>query len=263
MKKKNTSDWNTGLDFGFSNNFDIKGDIELISSRYIDTVSKSNFIPARYLTVEKANDFAKQIDIFAGDYRYYCILSGEFVLGDFIAGLIVENDLEIDEMHISTLSLSRYNIDNLVYLLEEKYVNKLYLHVSRMFAGNEMHIRDKNPEPLIPYIRKTLDNFGDRFQIAVSDSHMKVIMWTEKKDEYGHIEKVTIHGSANLRASQNIEQICIENAAELYDFNKVVLDSIFSTFFTIRHEVKNEIQDAIGYKKLYPLIKKAVENRIS
>lgn len=85
-----------------------------------------------------------------------------------------------------------------------------------------------------------LDN-GEKFQLAAAGTHCKLTM----------IEthcglKITMHGSANLRSSSNIEHICIEEGEALYDFNYDVQEKIIDKYKTIRKSVRyNDIWQAV------------------
>jgi len=50
--------------------------------------------------------------------------------------------------------------------------------------------------------------------------------------------KYVIHGSANLRSSDNIEQFMIEENSELYDFNYIFHKKIIDNFATVKKSLR-------------------------
>ena len=124
--------------------------------------------------------------------------------------------------------MSQNNADSLNNLLEGGYVDELNLIVSDYFFSHER-------QGLIPYIYEVLDK-EDKFQLAVAGTHCKLTM----------IEthcglKITMHGSANLRSSGNIEHICIEENNALFDFNHEIQSAIIDKYKTIKKSVRHEI----------------------
>jgi len=67
-----------------------------------------------------------------------------------------------------------------------------------------------------------------RFQLAVAGSHCKI---TLVRTIGGH--HLTIHGSANLRSSSNVEQFMLNEGEALYRFNRAFLDRIIDAHKTI------------------------------
>lgn len=174
---------------------------------------------------EFAEDLARQIKPEKG-MRVFVCLSGRFIAGDFLEAWIVEHGIKVKEMTISTLSMSESNIDSLATLMQAGAVQNLNLIVSNYFFSHERR-------NLIPYIYQELDK-EDRFQLAVCGTHCKIIAF---ETEAG--AKVVIHGSANLRSSGNMEQICIEENPELYDFNQAIFQPIIEKYYTVKKSVRH------------------------
>lgn len=158
-------------------------------------------------------------------FRAFVIVDGKFIFGDFIEALIVKNNWRCRELTISTLSMSQENVDSLANLITGGYLQALNLIVSHYFFANER-------QDLIPYLYKTLDQ-GDVLQVAVASVHTKIAMI---RTECGR--KITIHGSANLRSSSNIEQIVIEHSPDLFDFCAEVHHGIIERHKTINKAVR-------------------------
>jgi len=194
-------------------------------SRYIKP-PKCKEIPDRLLKYEFAIDLARDIKPETG-MRVFVVLDGKFIAGDFIEALFVTHNLHAKRLVISTLSLSENNVDSLANLLNGEYIDALDLVVSDYFFSHERR-------NLIPYLYQELDK-NNKFQLAAASTHCKLCL-IELHDG----KKIVIHGSANLRSSSNIEHICIEESAELYDFNLEIQSAILEKYQTIRKSVRYE-----------------------
>lgn len=158
----------------------------------------------KYANAEK---LAKDIKDVPLNFRAFCLLDGKFIFGDFIEALIVQNNWEVEDLTISTLSMSQENVDSLQNLITGEFVKQLNLIVSHYYFANERHSAG-----MMPYIYDQLD-INDVLQVAVASVHTKIAMIRTACGK-----KITIHGSANLRTSSNIEQIVIEHTPNLYDW---------------------------------------------
>lgn len=195
------------------------------SIRYVKPPKAVN-IPDFLLKYSHAKQLVDDIDI-QKESRFFVIINGTFIFGDFIEALIVENNYHVKKMTISTLSLSENNVDSLANLLNGGFVDELNLIVSDYFYSHERN-------SLIPYIYKELDK-KDKFQFAAAGTHCK----TCNIETYDGL-KIIIHGSANLRSSGNIEQICIEENEMIYDFNDQYQDRILEKYKTIKKSIRSE-----------------------
>jgi len=196
-----------------------------IDCRYIKPPAPKN-IPEKRMKYELAIDLAKNI-LPEKDCRYYAILSGKFIAGDFIEAFITEHNLHVKKLTISTLSMSENNVDSLNNLFVGGYVDSLDLIISDYFFSHERH-------NLIPYIYKVLD-IENKFQLAVAGTHCKLCLIETHDGLF-----FTIHGSANLRSSASIEHFMIEEGYDMYSFNLEVQEKIIETYKTINKAVRNE-----------------------
>ena len=194
-------------------------------SRYVKP-PKCKDVPERLLKYRNAEQLAKDLKPEKG-MRVFVILDGSFIAGDFIEAFCVEHNLHVKQMTISTLSLSQNNVDSLKNLLGGGYVDELNLIVSDYFFSHERH-------GLIPYMYELLDK-ENKFQLAVAGTHCKLILFETHAGS-----KVTIHGSANLRSSGNLEHICIEENETLFDFNQEIQSSIIEKYKTINKAIRHE-----------------------
>lgn len=152
------------------------------------------------------------------------LVDGSFIAGDFIEAFIKKNNLHAKRVSISTLSLNQENVDSLGNLLFDGWADELDLIVSDGFWSN--YRRD-----IIPYIYAELDK-DSRFQLAVARVHTKV---TLIETHCGL--KITMRGSANLRSSQSIEHLEIQEGEAVFDFFANFHDQIIETYKTINKDV--------------------------
>jgi len=220
---------NQNTDFSFDFNFDMDSfantEIDITTefeTRYIKP-PKTKDIKDEFLMYDNAVKLAKEIKQLK-NFRYYCIVNGSFIFGDFIEAFIVENNLKCKELTIQTLSLSLDNIYSLKNLIVGGFVDKLNLIVSDYWFSHERN-------DLVESAYKHLD-IDNKFQLAVAGTHLKTCIF---ETEQGH--KVVIYGSANLRSSNNIEQFTIEENEELYDFNKEMNEKILDKYKTIEKSI--------------------------
>jgi len=216
------------LDFNFEFNiddFDLDNIINISENelRYIKPPLTN--IKSKYIKYKYAEDLAKVTNLQANE-RMYVVVDGTFIFGDYLEALAVTKNIYIDELTISTLSLSQNNIDSLANLINGDYLGKLNLIVSDYYFSHER-------QKLIPYMYEVLD-IDNKFQLAVCNTHCKIAM-IKTGNHY-----ITIHGSANLRSSGNIEQIMIENNKELYDFNYEIHNNILNTYKTINKSIRSK-----------------------
>lgn len=195
------------------------------SSRYIKP-KKSIEVPTKALKYKNALELAKDIN-FNDFNRYYCIIDGTFIFGDFIEAFIVNYNIKVKKMTISTLSLSLENIESLRNLIYGNYVEELNLIVSDYWFQNERN-------NLVRHIYDRLD-YEDRFQLASASVHTKICIF-----ETSNNRKFVFHGSANLRSSSNVEQLMLEECEILYNFNDEIHDSIIRTYKTINKSVRRK-----------------------
>lgn len=228
---------NLDLDFGegFNQHRDIfeilNEDYDLLEPRF----HKAKIQKHRkgFATARNARTLAEQIQFKAGD-RIHCFVTGDFIFGDFIEAFMDLYDVTAKSLTISTLSLSEDNIEMLGSLLYSDRVQELNLIISYYFYANER----SNMMPLI-YTTLGQDN---RFQLAVARTHAKVVLMETERGN-----KLVIHGSANLRSSDSIEQFTIEDDPDLYDFHDEAYKKIIETHKTI--------DKAVGGKHLREILK--------
>lgn len=190
------------------------------SSRYI-APKQSPTIPYECLMYSHAQDLVKKILLSKKD-SYFVIVGGSFVFGDFIEAFITEKNLKVYDLTISTLSLGKHNVDSLANLLHGNFVDKLNIIVSHFFYAHE-----KNKT--VPYMLKELD-FNKQLDLGVTRCHTKMVLMDTNKG------KIVMHGSANLRSSDNFEQLQIDLNENLYNFAKQFHDEQFKNYSIIKKD---------------------------
>lgn len=219
----NELDFNFNIDLGdFS---DIEIDIDF-GNENNQRYCKPAMTKAKNVKYKNASQLSKDI-IIKQNERYFCIIDGSFIFGDFIEAFLIDRNIKAKEITISTLSISQENIDSFANLLNNGYIEKLNLIVSDFFYSHERN-------NLVKYMYDVLDK-EDKFQLAVCRSHTKICLI---ETELNAGRKYVIHGSANLRSSDNIEQFMIEENSELYDFNKDYHMKIIDNFATVKKSLR-------------------------
>lgn len=172
-----------------------------------------------------ALDLATKIDL-SGATRTYAWVSGAFIFGDILEALWRRRNVDIKSVSIVTLSISEENIDSWAGLLAQGNIEKFNLVCSAYFYSHYKF-------DMVPYLYQQLGN-DPRVQIAFGAYHMKIMTI-----ETHHGNTLTIHGSANMRSSMNIEQMMFEpNNRELHDFNAAMIADICDNFGTINHNAE-------------------------
>lgn len=213
------------LEKSFKNkkDFDLKG--RLKNSRYLKP-KKDKSISYKRLKYKNAVKLAADLDFKTLD-RAFVIVDGSFIFGDFIEAFILNHNIKVKTMTLSTLSMNQDNVDSLKNLITNGYLENINLIVSDYFYSHE--IRN-----LIPYIYDNLD-IDDRFQLAVCRTHTKIYQFITEGGKH-----IVIHGSVNLRSSDNLEQFVIEDCKELYDFNDIIFKNMLQRYKTINKSIKSK-----------------------
>ena len=142
--------------------------------------------------------------------RTHCVLRGDFVLCDMIPQVIAASGGECDHLRIATLGMSVANADTLACLVERGAVRKLTVVVSHYFQQV-----DKTTT-----FRTVSERLAGKARLAVTRSHAKVILIPTLRDAY------VFEGSANLRSSDNLEQMLVVNDRETHDFHAAWIDQL-------------------------------------
>lgn len=128
----------------------------------------------------------------------HCVLRGDFVLCDVIPAIIAARG-RCEHLHIATLGLSVANADLLATQHERGLIGAITLVCSHYFAQVDRTTT----------FRDVRARLADCAELIVTRSHAKVICLPTASGDHFVLE-----GSANLRSSDNTEQMVIFNDAE-------------------------------------------------
>lgn len=142
--------------------------------------------------------------------RLHALLSGDFIFCDLLTRLIDREGPPISAT-ISTLSLSGKNCEALALVLKKKPF-PLHLIVSDFF-------RTMNPL-IFGTIQNLLDEPFETVRLSNGRTHAKVAIF-----DYGE-RCFVIEGSANLRSSNNLEQVFVVDDREVYEFHKAWMEEL-------------------------------------
>lgn len=205
------------------------GDQDDIFFELPDSVCISKATKTECVTAVHARELAQKINLREIGARYDVFTAGNFIFGDFIAELLVQNRIKAKRMVISTLSLSESNINCLENLAANGWVSEIGLILSGYFFAHENHVGG-----LIDVLRQKL--FGRKWgaKLAVAAIHTKTVQILTISGR-----KLVMHGSANLRSSESVEQTTIENNPGLFDFYDGCLTKLFDKFAAIPKRISN------------------------
>lgn len=147
--------------------------------------------------------------------RLHALLRGDFVLFELIPTIIAARG-RVDHLRIATLGMTAANAVGLANLLAAGLVHRLTLVVSHYF-------QQVDKTTLYAEVCAALAPHG--VAPIVSRNHAKVILlpFIDSPD------RLTIEGSANLRSSDNVEQIVVFNSAATHDFHAEWIDALAAT----------------------------------
>lgn len=210
-RKKKAMDFSS-LDLNLDALGDWGGDEEKAEKEFI-RAAKLNLSPVTWDNAEAAAD---AVDY---DKDYFALLSGRFIFGDFIEALVYKKELLPHRVYITTLGMSRENIDSIVNIVGYLGCEHLNLIVSNYFVAME---RAK----LVPYMISQFT--GQHINVAVLASHCKICLIESDKGN------LIIMGSANLSSSNNVEQIMMFHDDKLFRKIKTLLNGIMKKFCILR-----------------------------
>lgn len=144
------------------------------------------------------------------DERLHCVLRGDFVLCELIP-LIIAHRGACPHLRVATLGLSAANAEQLANLFTAGLIGELTIVASHYF---------QQVDKTTTY-RQICAILAGKARLVITRSHAKVILLpTAGGDHY------IIEGSANLRSSDNLEQMLILNDQETHDFHAEWMDDL-------------------------------------
>jgi DNA-binding TFAR19-related protein (PDSD5 family) len=148
---------------------------------------------------ENAAELVRQIaDLEEGD-RLHAVLPGNFVFAEILTQLAER--MKPQTVTIATLSLSKANVDALAAALDAKHIGQLEFLISDYFGATN--------KAIMAHMEQAAQN--RRWRIGTKRTHAKIATL-----DTNHL---VIETSANLRSSQNVEQLSVFRDRELHDFH--------------------------------------------
>ncbi|MBR3385859.1 MAG: hypothetical protein IKG69_11770 [Atopobiaceae bacterium] len=195
---------------------------------------------------EHAQDFADALTI-DNETETFAYVAGGFVFGDFLDALVESDRISVRRLGMQMLSLNDENIDSLRNVVEMCGTERLDLCLSGYWYSTEMH-----KGGVVGYLFDQLDLEGLELHVAIAELHCKVLTietWAGNR--------LTMHGSANLRSSNSIEQIHISPDPALYEFCAGVTDRIVGAYDVVMQERRrnNKRSRRLGGKRLWQAIR--------
>lgn len=144
----------------------------------------------------------------------HCILRGDFVLADLLPYLL--EGYHCPHLRIATLGMSEENAKLLARLHERGQVGRLTVVLSHYFE-------QVNKATVYFECRRILEGIAD---FVVMRSHAKMIVLQRQGATLPTDDWLVIEGSANLRSSDNLEQMTIFNDRDVHDFHAEWIDHV-------------------------------------
>jgi hypothetical protein len=232
----------TGAYFGDIGGFDA-GTFDLdftTDEQQTEMFVKPHLKKAQTVDYSNAIDMCRELRLCDG-FRMFAFVAGNFVFGDLLEAMTKTRRWTIEKMTIQTLSLNRYNIDSIANIVRMSGMSELRLVISYYWYANYLHAK-KGEQALVPYLFETLEPLTN-LSVAIMRTHSKVVSVLTKKGG-----KVVIHGSANLRSSDNVEQVCIECDPDLYDFVETFADEAIAEYDVVKANGRKTLGSDLSWR---------------
>lgn len=148
------------------------------------------------------------------DDRLHCMLRGDFILCDLIP-LIIANRGACSHLRVATLGLSAANAEQLANLHAGGLIGRITLVASHYFQQVDKTTTFKQVQSIL----------AGRAELVICRSHAKVILIPTTGGDF-----YTVEGSANLRSSDNLEQMLILNDQATHDFHAGWIDALATEY---------------------------------
>ena len=196
---------------------------------------------------EHARDLAEGLAI-DNETETFAFVSGNFVFGDLIEALVDARRLTVRTLGIQTLSMSDENIDSIRNVLEMQPVERLDLVLSDYWYSHECH-----KGGLVGYLFDELDLEGLELRVAFAGVHCKLVTIETLRGN-----TLTMHGSANLRSSGNVEQLHISPDRGLFEFCEGMTHRILDAYDVVNQDNRKR-KRSVRRARLWQAVAKAAE----
>lgn len=235
-----------GIDLSAFNPADFKGEPEEDDPMEDAIWTRPVVRHPKEVCYEHAQDFAQALTI-DNETETFAYVAGGFVFGDFLEALVEDRRLTVRRLGMQMLSLNDENIDSLRNVVEMCGTERLDLCLSGYWYSTELH-----KGGVVGYLFDQLDLEGLELHVAIAELHCKVVTietWAGNR--------LTMHGSANLRSSNSIEQLHISPDPALWEFCQGVTDRIVGAYDVLMQERRRNHQRSrrFGGKRLWQAIR--------
>lgn len=194
---------------------------------------------------EHAQELARDL-VIDPEHETFAFVSGNFVFGDLVEALVDARKLTVRALGIQTLSMSDENIDSIRNVCEMMPVERLDLVLSDYWYAHESH-----KTGLVPYLFEELDLEGLELRVAFAGVHCKVVTIETLRGNH-----LTMHGSANLRSSGNVEQLHISPDDGLYEFCDSMTQRILDAYDVV-NQGNRKRKKSVRRARLWQAVAKA------
>lgn len=178
--------------------------------------SKKALIKYKKIHVKKLKNLKELTELPKKGEQIRCITQGSFNAYTFITFIIEKENIE--EMYLTTFNISDSVIEAVFSLFETEKINRLNIMLSESIKFR----MPKRVEQLKRKYRKF--KHTKRMRLKLNWNHSKIILLKTEKNYY------VIEGSGNLSGNAQIEQYCIDNNKQIYDFHKSWMDDEFKSY---------------------------------
>ena len=144
---------------------------------------------------------------------WHVVVCGKFALWDLVPAAYRLAGT-IDTLHIATLGFSKSNIAELCRMLDMGRIRGARLLCSHYFKGTS--------KPIYEYATQELTTRPAAAFLSIR-THAKILLLSMANGQ-----TLTVEASANLRSCQNIEQLTLYGAPDLYRFHRGWIDQLFT-----------------------------------
>lgn len=176
---------------------------------------------------EYAEEFARDF-VLDNEHEAFAFVSGNFVFGDALEAIATLNDIRIRRLLVMSFSMNERNINSIRNIIDAHHVERLDVVLSAYWFANE-----RKPDGLVSYLFNELDVDGLELHVAFAGEHCKV--WAFETTDGGAL---TVHGSANLRSSGNIEQLHATPDRSVYEFVRGFIEDVISAYDVVNQDAR-------------------------
>lgn len=175
----------------------------------------------RLLDLSRAANAIKQIgELPAAGESVHCIMGGDFHGFDLVPAILQMTGGKLSELYLTTLGFNQANVDRLCGLIAGVRVMPCGVRIvcSDYFKGADRTV--------YLYTKREIEKRGG--QVISARNHTKIIL-AKAVPRYNTRQAAyyVVESSANLRSCNNIEQFCLSNDRELYEFHRKWINQLF------------------------------------